>query len=171
MREQVILTGMVIKSAPAGEYDRRLVILTCERGKITAFARGARRPGSTLMAASAPFVFGTFALYEGRTLKLLYQSLRALLKSAIPNRLVRAVFELKLMEINGEYMEKPLGRLEDSTIYTWEYVLASPVEKLYTFTVTEKVLEEFTKCVAENKRRFVDKTFHSLDILDVLVYK
>ena len=217
MREQVILTGMVIKSAPAGEYDRRLVILTCERGKITAFARGARRPGSTLMAASAPFVFGTFALYEGRdayslvsvdvqnyfreitedmeaacygsyflefadyygrenleaveTLKLLYQSLRALLKSAIPNRLVRAVFELKLMEINGEYMEKPLGRLEDSTIYTWEYVLASPVKKLYTFTVTEKVLEEFTKCVAENKRRFVDKTFHSLDILDVLVYK
>ena len=217
MREQVVLTGMVIKSAPAGEYDRRLVILTCERGKITAFARGARRPGSTLKASSAPFVFGTFSLYEGRdayslvsvevqnyfreitenmeaacygsyflefadyygrenleaveTLKLLYQSLRALLKSTIPNRLVRAVFELKLMEINGEYMEKPLGRLEDSTIYTWEYVLASPVEKLYTFTVTEKVLEEFTKCVAENKRRFVDKTFHSLDILDVLVYK
>ena len=217
MRESVNLTGIVLKASPVGDNDRRLVILTRERGKITAFARGAKRPGSQLMGVTRPFVFGTFKLYEGRdayslvsvdvqnyfreitedmeaacygsyflefadyygrenleaveTLKLLYQSLRALLKSAIPNRLVRAVFELKLMEINGEYMEKPLGRLEDSTIYTWEYVLESPVEKLYTFTVTEKVLEEFTKCVAENKRRFVDKTFHSLDILDVLVYK
>ena len=214
MREQVVLTGMVIKSAPAGEYDRRLVILTCERGKITAFARGARRPGSTLMASSAPFVFGTFALYEGRdayslvsvdvqnyfreitedmeaacygsyflefadyygrenleaveTLKLLYQSLRALLKSAIPNRLVRAVFELKLMEINGEYMEKPLGRLEDSTIYTWEYVLASPVEKLYTFTLSDEVLKELGKLMGRYLDVYVAHRFKSLEILEQL---
>ena len=39
MREQVVLTGMVIKSAPAGEYDRRLVILTCERGKDHGFCK------------------------------------------------------------------------------------------------------------------------------------
>ena len=214
----MILTGMVIKSAPAGEYDRRLVILTCERGKITAFARGARRPGSTLMAASAPFVFGTFALYEGRdayslvsvdvqnyfreitedmeaacyapisgvcglhgrenleaveTLKLLYQSLRgALEKARFPQiALCWAVFELKLMEINGEYMEKPLEDWKIPRSIHGSTSLRHRWKKLYTFTVTEKVLEEFTKCVAENKRRFVDKTFHSLDILDVLVYK
>ena len=177
----MILTGMVIKSAPAGEYDRRLVILTCERGKITAFARGARRPGSTLMAASAPFVFGTFALYEGRDAYSLvsvdvqnyFREITEDMEAACYGSyfLEFADYYGRENEINGEYMEKPLGRLEDSTIYTWEYVLASPVEKLYTFTVTEKVLEEFTKCVAENKRRFVDKTFHSLDILDVLVYK
>lgn len=215
MREQISVTGMVLKAAPVGEYDRRLVILTCERGKITAFARGARRPGNQLMACSGPFVFGTFLLYEGRdaytlagaevknyfreiaedmeaacygsyflefadyygrenvesteTLKLLYQSLRALLKKQIPNRLVKPVFELKIMEINGEYMERPLGKLNDSTVYTWEYVLASGVEKLYTFTVSDPVLKEFTRCVEENKKRFIDKTFHSLDILEVVV--
>ena len=212
MREQISVTGMVLMAAPVGEYDRRLVILTRGRGKITAFARGVRRPGNQLMAAAAPFVFGKFLLYEGRdaytlvgaevenyfreiagdmeaacygsyflemadyygrenidateTLRLLYQSLRALLKPSVPNRLVKPVYELKLMEINGEYRELPLGRLNDSTLYAWQYVLAAPVESLYTFTLTDQVLGEFVRCVEQNKERFIDKTFHSLDILN-----
>ena len=215
MREQLSVTGMVLMAAPVGEYDRRLVILTCGRGKITAFARGVRRPGNQLMAAAAPFVFGKFLLYEGRdaytlagaevenyfreiagdmeaacygsyflemadyygrenidateTLRLLYQSLRALLKPSVPNRLVKPVYELKLMEINGEYLELPLGRLNDSTLYAWQYVLAAPVESLYTFTLTDQVLGEFVRCVEQNKERFIDKTFHSLDILNAVM--
>ena len=215
MREQISVTGMVLMTAPVGEYDRRLVILTRGRGKITAFARGVRRPGNQLMAAAAPFVFGKFLLYEGRdaytlagaevenyfreiagdmeaacygsyfleladyygrenidateTLRLLYQSLRALLKPSVPNRLVKPVYELKLMEINGEYRELPLGRLIDSTLYAWQYVLAAPVESLYTFTLTDQVLGEFVRCVEQNKERFIDKTFHSLDILNAVM--
>ena len=215
MREQISVTGMVLMAAPVGEYDRRLVILTRGRGKITAFARGVRRPGNQLMAAAAPFVFGKFLLYEGRdaytlagaevenyfreiagdmeaacygsyfleladyygrenidateTLRLLYQSLRALLKPSVPNRLVKPVYELKLMEINGEYRELPLGRLNDSTLYAWQYVLAAPVESLYTFTLTDQVLGVFVRCVEQNKERFIDKTFHSLDILNAVM--
>lgn len=146
MQEKV--TGMVLSGTPVGEYDKRLVLLTKERGKISAFARGARRPKSALMAASEPFTFGEFSVYRGRdsysissvevinyfseireelediymgmyfcevadyftrenldcrdVLKLLYQSLRALKVPSLNRKLVRAIYEFKMIALNGE---------------------------------------------------------------------
>lgn len=214
MRDIVCATGIVMKSTSFGDADRRLVLLTRERGKITAFARGAKRPGSPLMGVSRTFAFGSFRLIEGRDayslqgaeisnyfegiamdmeaacygsyfleladyysrenmdgsqlLKLVYQSLRALLKPAIPNKLVRRVFELKAMVLNGEYTETLSRQVSDSASYTWEYVIASPIETLYQFTLKEQVLLEFSSCVEENMVRYIDRRFHSLDILESL---
>ncbi len=54
------------RAAPVGEYDRRVVILTKEQGKISAFARGARRPNSPLVVA-VNLSFGEFTVYAGRS--------------------------------------------------------------------------------------------------------
>ena len=243
---QIVLTGMVLSTMPIGEYDRRVVILTKEQGKISAFARGARRPNSPLVGAVNPLAFGEFTMYEGRTsytiqsasitnyfaelredvvgayygfyflevadyyakeytderemLKLLYQSMRALINPHIPNRLVRRVFELKALTVNGQApqvfqcvicgdKERPAvfspakgglvcsecsgdvidGMiLDNSTLYSMQYIESTPVVKLYTFTVAENVLAELEKVMDRLMEVYVDRRFKSLEILETL---
>lgn len=209
------ITGMVLKAEPMNDYDRRVVLLTKERGKISAFARGARKPNSKLLAATNPFCFGKFKLYEGRTsynvmeaeisnyfeglredyesayygmyflevmdyytrenndekemLKLLYQSLRALMHEGLSNVLVRYVFEMKAMVINGEFPGMPReGAWEESTRYAVSYIVDSGIEKLYTFTVTPQVLAQLKEIADEYRARYVDRQFKSLEIVENL---
>ena len=66
MKDEIVLNGIVLSSGLQGEYDRRLVILTREQGKITAFAKGVRRPSSQLISKTQLFVMGAFTVYPGR---------------------------------------------------------------------------------------------------------
>ena len=66
MQEYIIVTGIILKQSPVGEYDRHISLLTKERGKLSVFARGARRPGNKLAAATNPFSFGHYKIYEGK---------------------------------------------------------------------------------------------------------
>lgn len=215
MQGNIEVTGIILKQSPVGEYDRHISLLTRERGKISAFARGARRPGSRLAAATTPFSFGNFRLYEGKNsytlveadirnyfeelrtdyigacygmyfvevidyytrennderemMKLLYQSLRALSAPALSNVLVRCIFECKAIAINGEFPGAPPDEaLEESTIYTLQYIAASSIEKLYTFTVTETVLEQLRDVSSRYMKRFVGRDFKSLEVLKTL---
>lgn len=61
------VTGMVVASYPSGEYDKRIILLTRELGRVSCFARGARKPTSKFIASTRSFVFGKFDLYAGRT--------------------------------------------------------------------------------------------------------
>lgn len=147
--DTVTVSGMVLSAMPIGEYDRRIVLLTTDLGRISAFVRGARRPNSSLLAAARPFSMGEFSLHAGRDsytvqsasikeyfeainadvtkmaygcyfleaagfvleenddakelLNLLYFSLKALEKQAIPDELVRLIYEIRLFTVMGVY--------------------------------------------------------------------
>ena len=58
MDGRIELRGIVLNERPVGEYDKRSTILTLERGKITAFARGAKRPKNRLAAAMQRCISG-----------------------------------------------------------------------------------------------------------------
>ena len=99
---------------------------------------------------------------------LLYQSFRALLNRSLPNTLVRRVFELKMMVINGEYTEEPPEEVPEACRYAWEYVRLTPVSRLYTFTLNGETLAAFSRSVERLKQRFVDRSFRSLAVLTAL---
>ena len=215
MQDFTSVTGMIIKAVPIGEYDRRLVLLTKEKGKISAFARGARKPNSRFVASTNLFCFGTFKLYAGRDsytlseteisnyfedlrmdfegayygmyfleiadyytrennderemLKLLYQSLRAVSHPSLKNQLIRAIFEIKSVVINGEFPGIPSGKeYLDSTEFTIDYIVDSSIEKLYTFTVTDEVLDELRNIASWTRKHCLTGRFKSLEILETL---
>ena len=259
MTESITVTGMILSAQPIGEYDRRIVLLTKEKGKISAFAKGVRRPTAMLAGCSQPFVFGRFTLYEGRSsytlqaveaenyfaelrndleavyygvyfcefaeavtreglpakeeLKVLYRSLGALLKKSIGAELVRAIFELKMLSVGGispqvyecvkcrkkeelhwfsarsggcickacadklwEEEVKETGLtvgehylpVAGSTLYTMQYILATPIESLYTFTVSEDVLRQLKKILKEFLDLHIGRKFKRLEMLEWL---
>ena len=210
---RLIVNGMIIKHRPVGEYDFTVTILTMERGKISAFARGARKPGGKLSGNVEPFLYGSFTLFEGRSsyniidtdiinyfepfrrdleatcygtylleladyyatensderdlLKLLYLSLTAFTKDAFDKRLVRCVFELKALVIDGQYPGFPEGRgYSDATRLAMQHIGIADLKNLFTFKLSDEALDDLIKITKIYRDRFVDRKLKSLDMLE-----
>ena len=212
--QDVTVTGMVISSMPIGEYDRRLEILTAEFGRISAFARGARKPSSPLVACSRSFAFGSFTLFQGRStytlssakiseffealssdfelncygsyfletakyfsrenlraddmLKLLYMSLKAIQLESLENRLVKAIYEIKLLDINGILKLPDKNTMSETCAYAVEYVKNNPTGKIFNFKLSKEVLDEFEKTADRLFERATDVKFKSLEMLETI---
>ena len=212
MQEQIRDKGIIIKAEPIGEYDRRVVILTENRGKISAFARGARRPNSKFVASTNPFVFGNISLFAGRNsytltdmeaveyfdslrldfdksmygmyfleladyytrennddrdmLKLLFVSLKALSRGLIDNRLIRAIFELRAVAVNGEFPGLELRSMSETAEYTIKFIIRADFAKLYSFTLKDEVMNEVINYSTLVVDKMIHHSFNSLLLLE-----
>ncbi|MCR5417268.1 MAG: DNA repair protein RecO [Pseudobutyrivibrio sp.] len=238
----VTLTGLVLSSSDVGEFDKRLVILTKEQGRVTAFAKGARRPNNPMVAACSPFCFGVFEAFEGRNsyhlskadisnyfrelvldydkvclgsyflevadylsvegnderarLALLYQSLKALESGRFSHTLLRDIYELRTWVIDGEYPNvfsctccgkkedlfafslkrhgmlcktcsnlEPGVEISTSTLYAMQFIVSSPIEKLYTFVLNGETEEELTRILSSYRLNYRAHKYKSEEFL------
>ena len=58
--------------------------------------------------------------------------------------------------------------LHPSTLYTLQYIVSSPVEKLYNFLVKEEVLQQLSEIVTAYLKEYLGKQFKSLEILETI---
>jgi len=58
--------------------------------------------------------------------------------------------------------------MDASVLYTVQYIVTSKLQKLYTFTVTEEVLETLCKMMKEYMKGQVDRELKSLEVLRVM---
>jgi len=243
MKNGINVTGMVLSSMPIGEYDRRISLLTKELGKISVFAKGARKPKGAFIACTQSFCFGEFVVFPGKSytlvgadvknyfsefrddfdsmyygmyfcevadyfaqegldeserLRLLYASLKALSAKKMPKRLIKAVFDLRMIVVEGEGPNcfeciecgsKDFGELvtfslheggvvcdecapgdilkiHKGTLYAMQYISTAPLEKLYSFSLEEKRMNELCDVVGKYRDLHVDKKFKSEEMLD-----
>lgn len=211
MNDLVITSGMVLKSFDHLEYDKRLVVLTPDIGKVTVFARGVRRQNSKYIGMTDPFVFGEFRLFAGKSaynlsgldvsnffegirldmermcyasyfadladysvkenmdgrgvLLLLYRSLQALDTESIGNKLVRAVYELKMVMENGVYPGIPDRSILPGTVTAMGHIEKAEIKDLYSFRIKPEVEAELSGIASEYRQRYLDGNFRSLEVM------
>ena len=63
--------GIVIKEVGTGEADKIITIFTPDHGRISAVAKGGKRPKSKLSAASQLMCYGEYVLFSGKNLYII----------------------------------------------------------------------------------------------------
>ena len=225
--DTVTVNGMVLSAMPIGEYDRRIVLLTTDLGRISAFVRGARRPNSSLLAAARPFSMGIFTLHAGRdsytvqtaSIKEYFEAVssdvtkmaygcyfleaagfaseenddgRELLNLFLVMGVYPQVFECSVCKskLTKGWLSVERGNcvceecakrkneahtsarlyLDESAMYTLQYILTAPIGRLYTFCLEEPVKRTLYDLTVKWRRRYFSREFKSLQVLEEMVH-
>ena len=102
-------------------------------------------------------------------LGLLYASLLALNNPNFSYRLVRCIYVLRSIVLNGEFPGLPQGRIfNEAVIAAVSRIQNADLKHLYTFKLTEPAEEELFRLTVDYEKRFMDRHFKSLEVLNSL---
>ncbi len=100
-------------------------------------------------------------------LNLLYMSLKALMNGKIDDDLIRRIFELRLLHINGDYAPD-VGRLEKSLLSVCRFITETPINRLYTFDLRPDAFSGLEKECKGALARVVDRNIKSRSIMEAM---
>ena len=95
---------------------------------------------------------------------LLYFTFNALIDGKVPSKLIRRIFELKMLQYQGEYKESDSLSYDNKTLaHTWDFILKTIPKKLYSFLLSDEIFELFDKEMSVEMRDKVNKKFKTID--------
>lgn len=98
---------------------------------------------------------------------LLYYSFKALKKGIIDKKLIRRIYELKIIKYLGEYKISDDLNDDNTTLkYTWDFVILSEPKKLFTFKLSKEIFDKFDYLVNKEMKEKIGKNFTSLELIN-----
>ncbi len=171
MYENITVQGIVLDTSLIKEYDKRLVLLTAELGRITVFANGARRKNSPLTAVSQKFVMGSFILRPSRSAYSLVSADVKEMFTELSYDLEKMAYASYVCELAGYFTQEAVGAKDELNLLyvTFKAILADRQSLGLIKSIFEcKLLDieglglEMTRCVISG----VESNLHHISVED-----
>lgn len=155
MTDEIEVSGVVVSCMPIGEYDKRVVIITAELGRIHAFARGARRTNSKLLAGTDPLTFGTFKLISGKNAYTLVEVKIVNYFDELKKDIDRVYYGFYFLELASYFSRENIG---EKNLINLIYMAFKALE-----AKVDKLTPEFIKAIFEWKIFEIEGIMPSID--------
>jgi len=133
-------SGIVIKEVNTGEADRIITIFSKNKGKISALAKGARRPKSHLVAGTQLLCYSEFVLFKGKDMYTVNSCDVIESFYDIRNDLERLTYAAHMMDIVNDVIleNQPASRLLQlflNSLYMLSKTDRSPLQIVRVFEI------------------------------------
>ncbi|WP_226036933.1 DNA repair protein RecO [Aquibacillus saliphilus] len=106
--------GIILRTQDYGETHKIITLLTKQRGKIGAIARGAKKPKSRMAAISQPFIHGEFLIQMGSGLSTVQQGEVSSSFRPIREDIVKTAYASYIAELTDKLLDQ---KIPDSYLY------------------------------------------------------
>ena len=155
MTDEIEVSGVVVSCMPIGEYDKRVVIITAELGRIHAFARGARRTNSKLLAGTDPLTFGKFKIISGKNAYTLLEVQIVNYFDELKMDIDRVYYGFYFLELASYFSRENIG---EKNLINLIYMAFKALE-----AKVDKLTPEFIKAIFEWKIFEIEGIMPSID--------